>query len=193
MATIDIFSSSPGGVAVFRTAGAAPMSLSVEGLLQGSSAFDTMRSIVTAVGLRQGGNYQFVHTLKSMVYVYAFGERLGDVSISGLCFLSPCQGQNGIESIFAYYDTNRLSSRGSPVAIAIGASIVLSGFLVDLELGAQDAFNAMGQFTLLFKYANRIDSPRLSPAQAAAAAASIVGLGALPAPGLAGAAVAGVQ
>lgn len=163
----EVFSSSPGSVLVVSSLSAAPLSISVPELTARGTAYGTVRSILTSVGLSERTNSQFINTLRNFVYVYTFGDRPGDLVLSGLSFLQPCDGtlgvlvgqagsevrllRTGFELLRAFYRRNRMSRRALPVNIAIGSSIALNGFLTGVDLVAQDPTSAMGQFSLTFK------------------------------------------
>src|SRR5690606_23176631 len=90
--------------------------------------FQAFRSIVTRIGVNANCNYQFLHTLGGGIYLYVFGDRIGALELSGLSFDSVCAadggfgGELGIEKVYKYFDTFKLSSRPAPVRISIGAN-----------------------------------------------------------------------
>ena len=42
---------------------------------------------VTGFALEVGGNYQFLHTLSDFVYFYGFGDRVGELTVTGMAFI----------------------------------------------------------------------------------------------------------
>lgn len=149
----DIFATSPGSVYEFTPGGGAlPFTVAVGAGL----TFARVRGVVTAVGISQQGNFQFLHTLRNYVYVYVFGERIADLTVSGVMFLNSCRdGQNdrdtGWRKIYDFYDQYRLSKNPAPVVVSIGG-ITVEAFLVGMTMQAQDAGNMLGQFSMAFKY-----------------------------------------
>src|SRR5271165_5385492 len=90
-------------------------------------SFDRYLSIITRFTFSQAVNAQFLHTLGNAIYIYTFGDRIGQVTISGLSFANDCNGNgistsgaHGAVNMIQWYQTNRLSNRGSPVRILIG-------------------------------------------------------------------------
>lgn len=94
-------------------------------------SFDSHASIVTRVGVNEQVNAQFLHTVGAHVYVYVFGDRVGDLMLSGLAFTGSCDSGDapGIVLIRDWYLDNRLSKRKAPVLVTIGPSTV-EGFLI---------------------------------------------------------------
>ena len=155
----------PGQVtAINGEIGKLPMTI----MLDDWPGFPAIRAIVTHVGISAGGNYQFLHTLKEYIYVYVFGERIGDVAISGLLFSEACTASAGVSSALApvnaaepsgieqlcdFYNRNRIAVRGQPMRIIIGTSGFASfqAFLVGHKSEISDPQQQLGQFTLFFK------------------------------------------
>jgi len=147
-----VFVSSPGTVVAFQNVGALPLSL----FLENWQGFPAMRAIVTHVGGTSTGNFQFLHTLQEYIYVYVFGERVGDLSISGLAFSAPCGqqgGMTGIEQVADYYNQYRISHYGGMLSVQIGLSGAanLRGFLVGMRTDLNDTNTQLGQFQLTLK------------------------------------------
>jgi hypothetical protein len=42
---------------------------------------------VTGFALEMGGNYQFLHTVSDFIYFYAFGDRIGELNVTGMAFI----------------------------------------------------------------------------------------------------------
>ena len=53
-------------------------------------------AIVTQVSIENQSNYQFLHSLENLVYVYSFGDRVGTTTIAGIGFVRPCGSYGGI-------------------------------------------------------------------------------------------------
>lgn len=125
------------------------------------------KSIITRIGLSASGNYQFLHTIGNDVYVYVFGDRMGQIQIHGISFQGDCTsggggirgtqpsagigtsgGNHGFELLYAWYEENRLAARLSPVDITIGTNTTFSGFVTALTGTVQDPLHRTIEFTL---------------------------------------------
>lgn len=98
--------------------------------------FESERSIITRVTVAQQVNAQFLHTLGAQVYVYVFGDRIGQMTLSGLSFLCGCGAGGpdvGAERMLLWYKANRLSKRRQAVRVSIGKQAI-DGFVVNLNL-----------------------------------------------------------
>lgn len=42
---------------------------------------------VTGFALEVGGNYQFLHTVNDFIYFYSFGDRVGELNVTGMAFI----------------------------------------------------------------------------------------------------------
>lgn len=119
MATL--FGSIPGtAIRLDLKEGDVALPLSVDGIANGW--FPGFKSILTEVSLGLDGNYQFVHTLKSIIYIYTFGDRISQLRLGGLAFQAACNaGQGtGIEALLGYYEQNRIAARSQPIQVQIG-------------------------------------------------------------------------
>lgn len=108
------------------------------------------RSIITGVGVALQGNYQFLHTLGNDVYIYAFGDRVGSVTISGLSMAADCNSQDtshGAEMALEWYNENRLASRREPIRVTIGLQTVIEGFLVGTSGDIVDPASRLFRFS----------------------------------------------
>lgn len=125
-----VFISKPGRIAVLRETGILPGSVKLN-----PGGF-TAKTIITGLGVSQGANVQFQHSLKNAIYVYSFGDRMGAVKVSGLGFAEDCRGggQSGVEELLRYYAAHRISENGELVEVRIGAQPV-RGYLVACDIG----------------------------------------------------------
>lgn len=117
------------------------------------------RAIITQAGIVEKGSYQFHHTLNQTIYSYVFGDRIGDLRISGICFTDVCFGGagagagpsfSGIKQIADNYKQNKISKRGTPVQVAFG-EVNLRAFLVGMQTEIVDVERLLGQWTYQLK------------------------------------------
>lgn len=109
------------------------------------------KSIISRVTVSARGNFQFLHTLGGKVFVYVFGERIGQLGISGLSFDSICgdeAGTLGIERVLNYYADNRIAARATPVKVTIGTATTLSAYLVGITGDVVDPRSRIWQFNM---------------------------------------------
>ena len=155
-----LFVTHPGQVTVLPgDIGKLPLTL----FLDDWPGFPAINAIVTHIGVQSSGNYQFLHTLKEYIYVYVFGERIGDIAISGLLFAENCSdvadatapvnSGSGFEQLAAYYNSHRIAVRGAPITFMVGVSgsAIYQGFLVSQRLEIMDPQSQLGQFTMYLK------------------------------------------
>ena len=146
-----VFSNAPGQVTVVEDTGL-PMQLRIA--LDGWTGPQGMKAIIVGFQLGSQGNQQFTNTLRKLIYAYTFGEHIGTLALSGMCFASDCNvfggagGVSGLENVMQYYNQDRLSASGSPVNVAIGSSVRFPAFLTSISAGVQDPSLGLSQFTL---------------------------------------------
>ena len=99
--------------------------------------FEGLSAIITRVGTEEHGNYQFLHTLGDHIYLYVFGDRIGQMVLGGLAAPSTCQYGggilHGIEYVNAWYALNKISSRLNVVYVLLGQRTVIPGYVVGLR------------------------------------------------------------
>lgn len=102
------------------------------------------RSIVTRVVLSQNVNAQFLHTLGHYVYIYVFGDRVGELQLSGFAFPCDCNGPvHGGERLHHWYRRHKASRRRQPARFVLGDTL-LEGFIMGMRLDVVDtAINLM--------------------------------------------------
>lgn len=160
MSSITLFSSSPGQLVRINSTNPLPlqlMQLSFAGMPIGPGYQATKKILVTSIAVRENGNIQLLHTLDDSVYAYIFGDRIGSVSVSGLCFHDAiCQnnlintaGGNGFQDVITMYRANRASMRPFPMNISI-AGRIYAGFLNGLQMTANDPASGIGNWTYEF-------------------------------------------
>jgi hypothetical protein len=150
-----LFSQNTGRVSAIPDAVAAG-SLSL-GNVQGTGgqlAYNTQKTIITRIGLSAAGNFQFLHTVGNDVYVYVFGDRMGQIVLHGLSFAQACPGEkfatakHGFELLYQWYVANRIAARKAPVTAIIGASTGFEGFVTALNGDVQDSLHRTIQFQM---------------------------------------------
>jgi hypothetical protein len=150
---ITIFSKASGVVATFPD----PTLPAVTTLrMENWGGFQGFKSIITSVNIAAQGNFQFLHTLGGNIYVYVFGDRIGQLGISGLAFDSTCDdttGALGIEKVLDYYSKNRLAVRKTPIKTTIGVQTTVAGYLVGVGGQVVDPKSRIYQFNLQFMLA----------------------------------------
>ena len=156
MATALIFSAEPGVGVVLTEPNVLPITISVGGW----TGMHTMRAVIQGVSLRSEGNYQFLNTLRNYTYVYVFGEKMGDIMITGATVIGryvyqggpPCPsvGPSGFSQVQSYYANYGIYWTGAPVAIQLGLGAYW-GFLTDFRVEMVDAASRIGQFQLHFR------------------------------------------
>jgi hypothetical protein len=122
--------------------------------LEGWGGPQTMKAIVLELSLRFRGHQQFLHTLRDFIYVYSFGEGMGEATMSGLAFAETCtdpNGTTGSAKIIEYYSDNRLSTTGEAVKFTLGNSPTFYAYLTSMSLKARVAEQLnLTDFTLSF-------------------------------------------
>jgi len=108
-----------------------------------------MAGLINSVSWGQQVNVQFQPSLGGPVYVYVFGDLMGNVSVRGQLFAGLCNnpGQNGIEEVFAYYNANRASQRKEVVTATYGSESS-EGFLTRLIVQPVDARLMLANFSM---------------------------------------------
>lgn len=150
---MDIFSTDPGTVVLAEVSDGTPMNLYVDNW----GGYNSFRSIITGFRVQLRGGAQFMHTLNEFIYVYTFGERMGQVSLSGLSFYQDCQDfdealqgvpDHGLEEVIGYYGFNRVNERVLPVTIVLGTTTSFDCFLTDMSADLVDTERVLGNWTL---------------------------------------------
>jgi hypothetical protein len=160
----ELFNNKPGIVAVLASTDddTNPFRMTIDGFPEDGSSSGL---IVTELAIQRHGNFQFMHTLKDLVYVYSFGERIGQIRASGLAFARLCNGTEGLSAVLEYYEKNRLENRSDPISIVIGTSGAgrFRAFLVELNAEVARPEARIAQFGMQF---HALPSAKASPAAA---------------------------
>jgi len=123
MAAFNVFSPCDGTVALYKTQ--CPQTgdtrfLSVS--VAGENLYD--KGLITGLSVALAGNYQFLHTVNNFIYLYAFGDRISTLNITGLGFVKPCQSAQftQVQNIYQFYKTNRVAQKTQPLNIVINST-----------------------------------------------------------------------
>jgi len=108
---------------------------------------------ISGFALELNGNYQFLHTVNDFIYVYAFGNRVGELTVSGFGFVKPCPGADSAKlcNVYDFYHENRIKKNGK-MSVTIGdcANSTFWAFLTGMRLELQDPQTLVGQWSLRF-------------------------------------------
>jgi hypothetical protein len=117
---------------------------------------------ITGYSLDMGTNHQFLHSLDNFIYLYSFGDRIGELTLSGLAFTGSCvqnNGGNDISSemgqcaILSYYKEFRVSgSAGKKVSMISLSNCpdILRGFLTGIRLARPEPAEPVVQWALRY-------------------------------------------
>jgi hypothetical protein len=138
----------PGIMTVFTSPGIpGTLTFSMQNWAGGPAA---LNAVISGVSASTQGNYQFLLTLRDYIYVYLFGERMGDVVVSGIAGLTCAGGIHGLNAAMGYYNSYRIALTGTPVAIAFGAFSTWA-FLVGGSFNYMNPKTRLASFQLKFK------------------------------------------
>jgi len=140
---MNIFSTRPGVAVAIRDNNAVPMAFDFDGW----GGFPARNCIVQGIGLNHSGNYQFMHSLRGFIYAYIFGDRMGELQISGLCLQGNCSSGffSGLSEAIDYYQHHRIAATGEPLGIQIGAA-GFEGFLTATNFKIMNPESKVAQF-----------------------------------------------
>jgi hypothetical protein len=91
-----------------------------------------------------------LHTLGNDIFIYVFGDRVGQIMLEGLSFVENCGGgggQHGMEQMLEYYKNNKLSSKKDPVQILIGGTTI-TGFITGMTNDVVDPKTWLAKYQL---------------------------------------------
>lgn len=96
----------------------------------GSGAGNKFLSVpITGFAFEQQGNFQFLHTVNNFTYFYIFGDRVADLTISGIGFIpAACtpgggpgsSGKGSICELYSWYRENRAAAKNRAMGISLG-------------------------------------------------------------------------
>lgn len=165
----DIFSAQPGKV-VAVTGNGLPMQIvignpAIGGLPESYfrsadvSSYSRLRAIIQHLGVGGQSGAQFMHTLADFIYVYVFGERLGQLNVGGLAFHSACgdpdsagDAVTGFEQILNYYKNFRITTYPLSLTVVIGTTVAFDAFLVSVQGDLVNPETNLAQFQMQLAY-----------------------------------------
>lgn len=136
--------------------------------------FPRTRVIITGVAINQKANVQFMETLRDRIYIYSFGDRLGDMQVMGLG-LKMCDDtdeDSSVKDLDTFYQNNKASVLNSDIVITIDRVVTFRAFLLAMTTQlVNEEFRTVG-FTLTLKVLPRRN---LQVARIAALASEVTG------------------
>ena len=161
-----VISSRPGAVRLLQDAAVQATIPPLVGLRDPDKLqFGSERALINSVGINEATNHQFMQTLGSDIYIYVFGDRIGQVNLGGLAFAAACDdadrgltfannvfsnpfgaisqlksgGEHGAAKVRRWFNNRKLSSRTEPVSILFGnATEPLTGFVTNWNAKVAD-------------------------------------------------------
>lgn len=132
-----------------RGGAAMPFQIKMDGMGI-SSDNATARAIITQAAITQAGNFQFLHTVGETIYAYIFGDRMGELRVSGMAFSHLCDGgTDGLRQVLDEYEKFKISTLGHPVLVNFG-DVPFKGFLIGMSAEISDAEQHIGQWSFQF-------------------------------------------
>ena len=115
-----------------------------------NSIVSNTSAILTQIDLAQHVNVQFMPTLADLVYVYSFGDRMGDITLQGIAFAGSCEKiqKNGAEAIMDFYDQHRAVHENRIVTVTVGRAATLRGYLTDMRVSQSNSEMRTSTFSL---------------------------------------------
>jgi hypothetical protein len=108
---------------------------------------------ISGFALELNGNYQFLHTVNDFIYVYAFGDRIGELTVSGFGFSQTCSNASSAKicNLFDFYTQNRIKEKGD-LSVHIGECPDANfwAFLTGMRVEVQDPQTGIAQWSLRF-------------------------------------------
>lgn len=127
--------------------------------VDGTNMYDN--GLITGVSIALSGNYQFLHTVSNFIYLYAFGDRISVLNLTGMGFIRACTGteKTQLQKIYDFYTSNRVSKKTPPMNIVISgsgegvANFKFIGYLtgMNIDLKNSDPFGTVGFWNMKFE------------------------------------------
>lgn len=117
--------------------------------------------LLTGVSVGLSGNYQFLHTVSNFIYLYAFGDRISVLNLTGMGFIKTCGGaqKTQLQKIYNFYKRNRVAKKTSPMNIVItgtgggSGNFKFIGYLtgMNIDLKQSDPLGTVGFWNMKFE------------------------------------------
>ena len=149
----SVFASNGKNVVVVPVENAVPAVIAFENVLTGAGAageLETESVIITGIGMDMETNMQFSMSLRNVVYVYALGDRMGRVIVSGMGFSGLCGNSTeatGFAAVANFYKKRRASISPQPIVLNVG-DVTLSAFLTSMRAEASNDIPGTFKFVL---------------------------------------------
>lgn len=126
--------------------------------LDGVNMYDN--GLLTGVSVAMAGNYQFLHTVSNFVYLYAFGDRVSVLNLTGIGFVKTCDNasKTQIQKVYDFYKTRRIAKKTEPMDIVITstgneANFKFRGYLtgMNIDLKQSDPLGTVGFWNMKFE------------------------------------------
>ena len=140
----DILNSKPGTVSIMPLPDAVvPAAIKI-------GEFAPKAGLVSGVDHHQQTNQQFQTSLDGSIFVYQFGDHMGDTEVHGVCFPALCGGgTEGLREVLDFYDQNRSSATGATIVVQLG-SYPITGFVTGLRVFKQSVGDDPSSFSHRF-------------------------------------------
>jgi hypothetical protein len=174
----DIFSSLPGRVALVASNDSVAGVIGSVDLWEGFPSFGSpvgfeMQAIFTGTSHSEDSGHQFRHSLSRNVYLYVFGDRVGEMMLSGIGFgggacnalsnpVSPATSEaSGVSQIIDYYEGMRLTTRASSMNIVLANDQSFQAYLIKYKIDAlPPEWAGAANFSFLLRTVPRSSVPR---------------------------------
>jgi hypothetical protein len=111
--------------------------------------------VITGIASDQQANVQLSPSLREALYIYSFGDRIGNFRITGIAFLKACIGKfftqpfEGVIDVMNFYDRNSISNQVEPITISLG-DYSLNAYLVGRTFSTLSPETNMCEFNMTF-------------------------------------------
>jgi hypothetical protein len=134
------------------TLGPSPLAIRLKGTDLGGQGGQNPNAtaIVTQSKITAAGNTRIQHAADETIYAYTFGDRIGELQISGVCFARACFNREpGKSQVLRIYRENRVAASARSVLLSIGTD-VFRALLVGMTLEVADPETELAQWGMRF-------------------------------------------
>lgn len=144
----EIFKSRPGVVLIVTD----PTQNVLPGKITLGKTSEFRSALISNIMYDQSTNQQFQEALSESVFIYVFGDHMGEVSVEGIAFPATCTGNTeGLAEILDFYDQNRASKTPEAITVTVGR-VTIKGFLTKVKVTAltasEDPIGMMSRYCL---------------------------------------------